>query len=221
MEFEDLLTKSKWNILKELAKGEKSAVEIAKKTGQSIANVTQQLQLLEAYNLVKKAKQEKGKKPGKPRTPYILNQEIFVASMLKPGIADKKLLKLKDLDDCHKFLLNLFFIVNSEDHYYLIKFACITDILKKADIITYLKADDKEIEIMIVTEQIKEVREKYSNMGIEGFDGKTKKIISWSHNKKEVEEGLERKEEYFVNLIKNSKELIDKKETIKELREKI
>ena len=62
MDYEELLTKSKWSILKELSKGEKSAVEIAKKTDQSIANVTQQLKLLEAYNLVKKGKQEPKKK---------------------------------------------------------------------------------------------------------------------------------------------------------------
>jgi hypothetical protein len=53
------------------------------------------------------------------------------------------------------------------------------------------------------------------------LDGKTKKIISWSHNKKEVEEGLESKNEYFVNLVKNSKELVDKKETLRELKEKV
>lgn len=219
MEFEDLLTKSKWSILKELAKGEKSAVEIARKTNQSIANVTQQLQLLEAYNLVKKAKQVKEKKAGKPRTPYVLSQEIVLTSMLKPGIAEKRLLKLKELDAYHRFLLNLFFILNPEDHYYLIKFTCITDIIKKADTIAYLNSDDKEIEIMIITEHTREVREKYSNMNITGLDGKTKKIISWTHNKKEIEEGLERKEDYFINLVKNSRELIDKKDYIKELKQ--
>jgi len=201
MEFEDLLSKSKWAILKELAKGEKSAVEIAKKTNQSIANVTQQLQLLEAYNLVKKAKQIKEKKAGKPRTPYTLNQEIVMVSMLKPGIAEKKLLKLRETDDYHKCLLNIFFILKPEDHYYLIKFICLTDMVKKADTI--------------------EVREKYSNMNIIGLEGKTKKIISWSHNKKEIEEGLEKKEDYFINLIENCKELVDKKDYIKELRQKL
>jgi len=204
----------------ELSKGEKSAVEIAKKTNQSIANVTQQLQLLEAYNLVKKTKQEKQKKPGKPKTPYALNQEIVSLSMLKPGIAEKKILKLKEADDCHKCLLNIFFLLKPEDHYYLIKFIYETDMIKKADTITYLKSDDKEIEIMIITEHVKDVREKHSNISIQGLDAKTKKIISWSHNKKEIEEGLERKEEYFINLVKNSKEIIDKKNNLKELREK-
>ena len=207
MDYEELLTKSKWSILKELAKGEKSAVEIAKKTSQSIANVTQQLKLLEAYNLVKKSKQEQKKKAGKPKTPYVLSQEIVVASMLKPGLAEKKSLKLKEADDCQKSLMNIFFTLNSSDMYPLTKFICNTDMIKKADTLAYLKSDDKEIEIMIITDHVKEVRENYSNISIAGLEGKTKKIISWSHNMKEVEDGLERKEAYFVNLIKNSKEI--------------
>lgn len=223
MDIEDLLTKSKWSILKELAKGEKAPVEIAKKTNQSIANVTHQLQLLEAYNFVKKVKQEKEekKKPGKPRTTYALSQDMVGISILKPSLAEKKFLKLREADDYHKLILNMFFVLNPEDHYYLIKFICDTDLLKKADTIAYLKADEKEIEIMIIAENVKEIREKYSNMSIHGFDGKTKKIISWSHNKKEMEEGLERKEDYFVNLVKNSKELLDKKDYITKLRQKV
>lgn len=221
MDFEELLTKSKWSILKELAKGKKSAVEIAKKTNQSIANVTQQLRLLEAYDLVKKAKHEKEKKPGKPKIPYVLSQEIVITSMVKPGLVDKKVLKLKEADACHKCLLNAFFLLNPEDYYYLTKFIYTTDMMKKADTLAYLKSDDKEIEIMIITEHIREVREKYSNMSISGLSGKTKKIISWSHNKKEVEEGLKRKEEYFINLVKKSKELFDKKNNLADLREQV
>lgn len=219
-----MLTKSKWSILKELAKGEKAASEIAKKTGQSIANITQQLQLLEAYNIIKKAKQEasheKKQKAGKPKTPYTINQEIVAISILKQGLAEKKSMKLKELDDCHKLLFNIFFILPAEDHYYLIKFICDTDMIKKADTIGYLKSDEKEIEIMIITEHMAEVRDKYCNMNIKGLSGKTKKIISWSHNKKEVEEGVERKEEYFVNLVKNSKELLDKKGHLSKIKQK-
>ncbi len=74
---------------------------------------------------------------------------------------------------------------------------------------------------MIITEHTREIREKYSNMNITGLDGKTKKIISWTHNKKEIEEGLERKEDYFINLVKNSRELIDKKDYVKELKQKV
>ena len=117
MEFEDLLTKTKWGILKELAKGDKSAVEIAKKANQSIANVTQQLIILEAHNLVKKVKkEERQKKAGKPKTPYGLSQEIFAFSFLKPGMAEKSIIKLRETDFFPKFVLNAYFTLKEEDH---------------------------------------------------------------------------------------------------------
>lgn len=222
MEFEDLLTKSKWSILKELAKGDKSAVEIARKTSQSTANVTQQLVILEAYNLVKKSKQEKQKKPGKPKTPYALSQEIFAFSFLKPGLAEKSIIKLREADLFPKFVLNAYFTLKEEDQYPIVKYVCESDIIKKADCIAFLQSNEKEIELFIITEQqLHDFREKFSNYHVSDLDGKTKKIISWSHNKKEVEEGLASKDDYFVNLVKNSKELIDKKDNLKELKEKI
>jgi hypothetical protein len=226
MEFEDLFTKSRWSILKELAKADKSAADIAKKTSQSTANATQQLAILEAYGMVRKAKQgqekQKPGKPGKPKTPYALNQEIFCFSFLKHGMAEKSVIKLRETDFFPKFILNAYFTMKEEDHYPIIKFVCESEILKKADSIAFLQSNEKEIELFIITEQnLNDFRENYSNFHVNGLDGKTKKIISWSHNKKELEEGLEKKEDYFTNLVKNSKELIDKKEYLKELKENI
>lgn len=221
MEFEDLLTKSKWSILKELAKGDKSAVDIARKTNQSTANVTQQLVILEAHGLVKKAKKEEHQeRPGKPKTPYSLSQELFAFSFLKSGMAEKSIIKLREADLFPKFILNAYFTLKEEDHYPVIKYVCESEILKKADSIGFLKSNEKEIELFVITEeQLHDFREKFSNYNITCLDGKTKKIISWSHNKKEVEEGLGKKEEYFINLVKNSKELVDKKESLAKIKE--
>jgi hypothetical protein len=225
MEQESLLSKSRWSILKELAKGSKSAVEIARKINQSVANITQQLVVLEAYELVKKLKQEKPekqKRPGKPKTPYALNQEIFAFWLLKPGLAEKNVIKLKEADLFSKFMLNAFFTLREEDTYPIVKYVCESEILKKADTIAFLQSNEKEIELFIITEQqLHDFRENYSNFHVNGLDGKTKKIISWSHNKKELEEGVEQKDEYFVNLVKNSKALVDKKDNLKELKERI
>jgi hypothetical protein len=224
MEFEDLIIKTKWSILRELAKGDKSASEIARKINQSIANTTQQLAILEAYSMIKKVKHEheKQKKPGKPKTPYALNQELFAFSFLKPGLAEKSIIKLREADLFPKFVLNAFFTLKEEDHYPIVKYVCESEILKKADSIAFLQSNEKEIELFIITEQqLHDFREKYSNFHVTGLDGKTKKIISWSHNKKEVEEGLEKKEDYFISLVKNSKELADKGETLRELKEKV
>lgn len=225
MEQEIILAKSKWSILKELSKGNKSPVEIAKKTNQSLANTTQQLAILEAYGLVKKLKQEKPekqRKPGKPKSPYSLNQEIFAFCFLKPGMAEKDIIKLREEDVFPRFVLNAYFTLSKEDHYPIVKFVCDSEILKKADLIAFLKSSDKDVELFIIMEQqLHEFREKYSNYHITGLDGKTKKIISWSHNKKEVEEGLSQKDEYFINLVRNSKVLVEKKDILTELKNKI
>jgi hypothetical protein len=219
MNSEELLSKSRWEILKELSKGDRSASELAKKTGQSTANMANQLKILEAYSIIKKAKPEETKrKAGKPKTPYALSQDLIVAGVLRPGFADKRVMKCKDLDDFQKLALNGFFMLESHDNYCLLKVVCQSDLIKKADLIAFLKSNEHELELFIITEHLHDVREKYSTMNVESFDGQTKKVISWSHNKKEVEEGLARQDEYFLHLVKNSKGLLDKKGVLEELK---
>ncbi len=221
---EILSNKTKWKILKELAEGEKSASEIARKTKQSTANTTHQLQLLEAHELIRKIKPETHrKKPGKPKTPYALNQEIISLTLLKKGVAEKKTLKLKDTDNFENFLINAIRLITPKELYYLTKYICETNLIEKADAIGLLKTEDKkdeqEIELMIITEHTEEIRQNYSNMEIKGPNKKTKKVISWSHNKKEIQEGLERKEKYFEDLVKKSHALIDKNGELGKLKE--
>jgi len=223
MDYEELILGSKWEILKELSRGDKSAVELSKKTNQSTANITTQLKILEAYGMVKKTTRpsENKRKAGKPKTPYMLNQDIMVTCFLKPGHAEKITTKLKELDHFHKLFVNIFLTMTPDQHYPLIKYVTEADLIRKADAISYLESNDKETELLIITEHVQELRANYSNASIETPEGKTKKIISWTHNKKEIEEGLDRKEEYFINLVKKSKELIDKKGILEELKQRI
>ena len=221
MEYEELLLKTKWNILKEVAKGDKSASEIAKKTGQSIANTAQQLKLLEAYNIIKKSKVEQKNKPGKPKTPYVLNQEMFITGFIKQGVAEKKIFKIKETDDFHNLVLNVFFTTPVESHYALYKYLCTSDMIKKADSIAITELNDKEIHLLIITNHVEDIRTNFSNMSVPGLDGKTKKIISWAHSIKEIEEGLDKKEDYFQNLVKKSIELMDSKNYLKKIKEKV
>ncbi len=221
MEIEELFNKSKWGIIKELSRGEKSALEIAKKTGQSIANITQQLKLLEAYKIVKKLDAKKKKKPGKPRIPYALNQEIYLTTFIRPGLAEKRIIKLRETDDFHELLISLFYVIEHDKHYAIIKYVCQADLINQINTIAHLNSNEKEEELLIITDRVKEVREKYSNMSIVGPDGKTKKIISWTHNKKEISEGIKKKEEYFIKLVKNARKLLDKKDCLKELKNEL
>jgi len=225
MEIDELFSKSKWLIMKELAKGNKSASELAKKTGQSTANATVQLKILEAYGFVKKAKQteipDEKRKAGKPKTPFALCQDVGVMGMIRPGLAERRVIKVKEADDFHKMMMAIYFEVPPEHHYPVLKYLMDSDLIKKAELITVVSISEREIELFIMTDHLAEIREKFSNRTIDTPDGKTKKIISWSHNRKEVEEGLGRKEEYFINLVKKSRELLDKKDNLAELRQRV
>ena len=215
VEIGEVFTKSKWSILKELSKGPRSASEIAAKAGQSTANVTVQLKLMEAQGIARKAKLPEApkakKKAGKPKIPYELVQDFVVMGVIKPGMADLKISRFKDLDDFQKYLFNAMGCLSQESQYALIKHSCETNLLKKADAVGLLGEQGNEIELFVLMESgLLEYREKHSNINIDGL-GKTKKIISWSHNRKEVEEGLAKGDEYFVKLVKGSRELLDKK----------
>ena len=63
MDYGTILTDSKWNIIKELSEKEQTPTELADKTKTTLANISQQLRLLEAYGIVKKERTESSKKP--------------------------------------------------------------------------------------------------------------------------------------------------------------
>ena len=111
MDIEEIFSNTKWSILKELSKGSKSASELAKKSGMTISNATIQLNLLEAKGIIKKTKIPKDKDKdkatekknvGKPKKPFELQEAMVLTGILKPGLAERKLTKAKDLTDYEK-----------------------------------------------------------------------------------------------------------------------
>ena len=171
------------------------------KIDNSLANTVIQLKILEAYNMIRKSKPEaqQKRKIGKPKIMYELSQEIIFAGILKQGIAEKKI--IKQPDSFQQIMYNSIFLMAPEEQYCLLKFLLETEIIKKIQSLSFLRSNEREIELFVMTEHVAEFREKYSNYTVEPVAGKTKKIISWSHNKKEVEEGLSRGEEYFKELL--------------------
>ena len=93
MDFETLFTSTKWEILDQLSKKSYSPLELSKILNTSMANISQQLRLLEALNLVKKEKVSNRDK-GKPRTLYSLSADYAYIIVFANGIAEKKLVKL-------------------------------------------------------------------------------------------------------------------------------
>ena len=93
MDIETLFTSSKWDIIELLAKKSYSPLELSKKLNTTMANVSQQLRLLEALKFVNKKKISNRDK-GKPRTLYSLSGDYTYVIAFMPGFAQKKLIKL-------------------------------------------------------------------------------------------------------------------------------
>ncbi|MFH1071975.1 MAG: winged helix-turn-helix domain-containing protein [Nanoarchaeota archaeon] len=208
MEYGALLIGSKWDILKELSKKSSSPTELSAKLKTSIPNILQQLSLLEAHGLVEKTR-EFSKKPGKPRTIYTLKNELLHLSFIG-GYKSKKLLIPLDKEDILPYLiLQARLFDNQEDSLHLMKFFFLNEeLLRKCDAVAFFKSNQKEIELLIITENLALVREKISNQFIK-VNEKEMKLIVWSHNQFEVEDGLFRKDRHFTEFIDAIQPLYD------------
>ena len=89
MDQETLFTGSKWDILKLLEGKEMSPIELAKESGTSMANISQQLRFLEMAGIVK-SKRISNRDKGQPRIMYSLTGENSFLIMVTPGFVEKK-----------------------------------------------------------------------------------------------------------------------------------
>ena len=93
MDIATLLTGTKWEIIELLAKQPLSPSELAGKLNTTIANISQQLRLLQTAGLVKREKTSTAK-PGKPRVLFSIADDYCLITFFSEGFAKKKLVKL-------------------------------------------------------------------------------------------------------------------------------
>jgi len=93
MDLETLLTGTKWEMLELLSKKKHSPLELAKKLNTSIANISQQLRLLQTAGLVRREKTAKGG-AGKPRTLFSVAHDFAFITVISDGFAKKKLIRI-------------------------------------------------------------------------------------------------------------------------------
>ena len=93
MDLETLLTGTKWEIIEILSTRPSSPSELAKNLQTTIANISQQLRLLQTAGLVKKQRTGSAK-PGKPRMLFSLSDNYAFITVLSKGFAKKKLIKI-------------------------------------------------------------------------------------------------------------------------------
>jgi hypothetical protein len=149
MEQETLFTASKWDILKILASGEKSPIQLAKLSNTSVANISQQLRLLEMAGLVQ-SKRISNRDKGQPRLLYSLvgNQSFLITS--GRDFVDKKFL---DLSEYNKIILKIWFLDNPALHYFLEKaFWQIESRLAEIEGIAFENNGSEDISLIIVSD---------------------------------------------------------------------
>ncbi len=164
MEIETLFTEQKWKILSALSKGKFSPLQLAERSNTTMANISQQLKLLEFSNLVKKEK-IRNRDKGKPRTLFSLSDDHAYLISAAEGFADKRLLKL---DEFHKIMIRVLFLENQELHYYVEKFIWgIEEYLGLVDVIAIVPGKE-EIKVIISGSNTKDIEKKIQNTTIKG-----------------------------------------------------
>lgn len=174
MEQETLFTSSKWDILKCLEMGKKSPLDLAKETNTSVANISQQLRLLELAGFVK-SERISNRDKGLPRILYSIsaNNSYIVAST--PGFVDKKFLTLQDFQKC---TLRIWFLDNVILQRYVERFFWLIEkYLDKIDVIALDAKDLGNIKIFISTNN-SDVK-KLKDIAIDGPNGLVKFSISF------------------------------------------
>jgi predicted transcriptional regulator len=153
MEQETLFTASKWEILKILSIGPKSPIQLAKLSNTSVANVSQQLRLLEMAGLVQ-SKRISNRDKGQPRLLYSLvgNHSFLIAS--SSDFVEKKFLRLSDYN---KVILKIWFLDNAGVHHFLEKaFWHLEDKISKISAIAIDKRtlDSNQLVMIVVSDDL-------------------------------------------------------------------
>ncbi|MEM4260236.1 MAG: winged helix-turn-helix domain-containing protein [Candidatus Woesearchaeota archaeon] len=149
MELETLFTTSKWIILKILSEGPKSPLELSKLSRTSLANISQQLRLLELGGFVER-KRIPNRDKGQPRILYSLkgNHAFIIVGM--NDFADKKAINLSARQ---KATLRIWFLENTEIHYFIEKILWnLDDELENIQAIQYNLNSIIDIDMKIVTD---------------------------------------------------------------------
>ncbi|MBU0667266.1 MAG: ArsR family transcriptional regulator [Nanoarchaeota archaeon] len=144
MDQETLFTGSKWDILQLLEENELSPIELADKSGTSMANISQQLRFLEMAGLVT-SKRISNRDKGQPRILYSLSGDHSFLIAVSKGFVEKKLFELTEYQ---KMTLKIWFYEKSETHIFIEQ--AITKILPYLEKIDLIAIDRNSSDLSLI-----------------------------------------------------------------------
>lgn len=207
---EELLTGVRWKVLKVLAEhGPLTASEIAERAQTTLPGVSQAMKLLEAYGYVA-AKPQKRDGPGKPRKAYALKKGTAHIALCVDGFAER----LTVIPSPMQTATLRSFILPAEERRWIQKLLWTYEhLLDAVNAIAYVRTEKDETHILVVTEDVENYRKEYSAITLESSKEK-RKVVSWSHTSTELTAGIERQEQYFLNLLRNAVVIYDPEQLI-------
>jgi DNA-binding transcriptional regulator GbsR (MarR family) len=170
MEQETLFTASKWEILKLLESTPLSPIELASLSRTSVANVSQQLRLLEMAGLVTSTRVP-NRERGQPRILYRLAGDSCYFISTSTNFVNKK---QRAMSIHNKIILRIWLSADKQEHYFLEKgFWQIDQYLPKLQALGVTASGDT-ITFSLVTEQS---LGEMSPVTLTGPDGSSRKVV--------------------------------------------
>ncbi len=193
MEQETLFTASKWTILKLLSQESLSPIELAARSNTSVANVSQQLRLLEMAGLVK-SERVPNRDKGQPRVLYSLagNHSFLIATT--DDFVEKKLFKLSAYN---KIILKIWFYQKQQLHHALEKaFWHIEQHLDKIDALALDESSDNPINLILFT---RDAKLKPSTIAVTSPDGVKRQVVFITTHPDNPDEALSKTTLYVLH----------------------
>lgn len=208
---EEQITGTKWDIIEQLSKETLSPKELSEKLNTTIANVSQQLKLLEAYGYLKKKKTDQGKGSRKQtdrRTLYSLAKTTTTITNIQQSNTKRAEVKTHPL---HQLMINLLLLDQKENAEPILElYMAHKDLVEKIDAIYLVEQKHEETHLLIITDNTNIFRVEKSRLELV-IGQKKHVIVFWSHTLVEFIEGLRRQESYFLNQWKKAKLLLETK----------
>ena len=200
MEIEAVFSDIRWNIISELAKRPQSPSELASNVNTSLANISVQMRLLEALDVVSQSKPQNAS--GSARKIYNLKRPICYLTLASEVAIGKKMIPVTDESIAY---FSAWLIREENAPQLILKVLSNHDILRTSECIGYISLKDLQLELLIVNKEKKE----FHDTTIPCL-GKTFSLKVKSYSFQEFSDGLQAKTEEIVTIVRKVQLLKDR-----------